>query len=564
MMARGLHKQPGGDPPGTRHFRWWFPGVPVQVCIDLPVVDKISDQLLKNRGSSTGGLLLGDSTGETVHIQAALGLAELDAASVSASLEGIADGGEALGFYATCDGALRLNDDHIALTKQFFPPPKSVVLLAQVTNGDLPRATFFFWDGGELFNECALMEFPLDAARLETEQHPAVLASVPAKLREPLELPRPAGSAPIRRRRVSFRTLLLVGAWTALAGTGATALWLSGLRRAPEKATIALPVTRSRIDLRVERSGPDVRLTWDRDSPAITSAVSGKLSIQDDRRRRDVLLDVDQLRNGTILYEPAGGQIEISLSVATADNRTTTESALLILPVLPAPAVATGQAQRVAIPKDLADTRDLQAAHVKLQTGLSIPDHRLPDKPVNVEPPVRERQIERIPTAVAEPVQPLAIDSPKLGDLPSRSKPPDPLMSAIPALQALQAPEPHAASVDPGPHPREVVPSADPIIPTAENKLPVVGPEVLRKAAPRITPELRVLLTRNSTIAIRVHIGSNGDVRSADIVHQPGAYTLLEAAAASAAMNWRFRPARRGDFNIPSEMLIYFRFERDH
>ena len=72
----------------------------------------------------------------------------------------------------------------------------------------------------------------------------------------------------------------------------------------------------------------------------------------------------------------------------------------------------------------------------------------------------------------------------------------------------------------------------------------------------------RNTITRSLAVEVLVSIDETGAVVKAEPKSQPGVHPLMVAAAVTAAKQWKFLPARRGDRPVPGEMLLRFNFAR--
>ena len=80
------------------------------------------------------------------------------------------------------------------------------------------------------------------------------------------------------------------------------------------------------LSLKVNRSGKDFELSWDRLSAVLQQASSGTLTISDGALTRSVALSGAQLREGRILYTPLFEELTFRLEVASPDLGVTAES----------------------------------------------------------------------------------------------------------------------------------------------------------------------------------------------------------------------------------------------
>jgi hypothetical protein len=319
-------------------YTWSFPGAPIKVELDLDVVDRIRKEIDEipgdDRPPSGAGLLLGEVRAGTVVIS---GCRKVVAATTNAFEAAIREiklgspGAGPVGFYRFEAGdALRLSPEDAAIAQDVFPAANSIVLLVQPRPDSLPSATFFFREGGQILGDFALLEFPFDSQLLDIERRgKQVRQSAPPPPQ--IEI---AAQPVARRWRVRFplRAVGWAGTVLAFGALGAGAVWLSSHSRLPSiansPAVSSKPVTS--FGLRAERSGSDFFLTWNRTSPVVTSAVWGLLSIEDGNGRRDISLHTDQLRTGSILYQPAGEEIRLRLSLVAPDQHVETESIIVI------------------------------------------------------------------------------------------------------------------------------------------------------------------------------------------------------------------------------------------
>ena len=81
-------------------------------------------------------------------------------------------------------------------------------------------------------------------------------------------------------------------------------LYRSSHRAAGAGAAVTTPA-QPRSPLRAERQGDDLKISWDLNSPAIATATSGVLDIDDGGTPRRILMTADQVRFGSVLYSPA-------------------------------------------------------------------------------------------------------------------------------------------------------------------------------------------------------------------------------------------------------------------
>jgi hypothetical protein len=70
------------------------------------------------------------------------------------------------------------------------------------------------------------------------------------------------------------------------------------------------------LALRVQRQGDDLRLDWDRTAPVLRAATGGMLTIREGNgAEKQVLLDINLLRTGAVIYQPVHGDIILRLVI---------------------------------------------------------------------------------------------------------------------------------------------------------------------------------------------------------------------------------------------------------
>ena len=111
--------------------------------------------------------------------------------------------------------------------------------------------------------------------------------------------------------------------------------------RSTGQASAASDAPTTGLSLRVERRGADLRVSWNQRSPALAKAQDAVLSIRDGEAQQQTLhLDLDRLRNGSVLYTPANTTVQFRLEVTAGDNSKLSET-VLALTAAPAGTVTT-------------------------------------------------------------------------------------------------------------------------------------------------------------------------------------------------------------------------------
>jgi proteasome lid subunit RPN8/RPN11 len=304
-------------------------------------------------------------------------------------------------------------------------------------------------------------------------------------------------------------------------------IW-SAISHPPAQADPTSPVS---LGLRAERQNGDLKLTWNRQSAAVLSATSGVLEIGDGNASRKIPLDPSQIRNGSILYAPTTGQIQMQLRVS-GPEATTSESVLIILP-------ETGTPQVQILPR-----KEMRAA----TNAVSPPNaaqSRLPVKPFTV--PAAPRRTETAGSSVALTEPPDVMVKPDAGALA-------PLTLSQPVVPPL-----HRAPEQPAP-PSQAT-TTYPQSPAARRSPPVYPPTII-SSVPAIYPRaLRGFGFATKTVEIKVSVDKAGRIVKVEpILSKEFAPPLMVQAAVEAAWRFRFKAAHIGDQAVPGEMVLRFDF----
>ena len=536
-------------PETSDSFTWNFPGAPVRVVLSLTAVERLASDV--SAGGSFAGVLFGRRTNTAVHVSQyyrvhdePLGpwLQRAQAHGLKQSCGRAGDSLDPIGLLRVQTGEkLALNPDDRNLMAKFFPGPQDVVLVIRAAAGDeAPGAGFFFWDGGEIFTDFCLLEFPLDAELLRASATRREMADRETAIALPEVPARIDVRPPVQRRNIrwaSYAVLLLL----AFACGGAAWMYMN---RVPatlpagetEIVTERLTPTPSVIGFQAEARTTDLHINWDRTSDVIQKARIGVLTIADGELKREVPLTSAQLQLGSVTYTPVNSSIEMRLEVFSEDGRRITEEALAIwMRGGNRPAVAA--APRAAQPADGAATS--RPAPVKqFVFARSTPDA---NDSIAEPPPVLANAATAPPTAIRN-----AVRIP-----PAQPAPPPEMPKASPPARTA------GAASDPKPD------AAAPV-PIAAVPVQTVPARPVRRVQPLLAPNVRALLRGDAEVSIRLQVDAKGEVVGAEPVGSPeGMPRVLIPPALAAARQWRFEPARTPGGPVPSEFIVRFQFSRN-
>jgi hypothetical protein len=575
MGTSAAAKQPSLEIPGQ--YTWSFPGSPIKVQLALEMVERLDAELRgPSSGASKQGYLLGSVTGQTTQVLEFKAVRSLEPPSPAEIATGVPtpDAERTVGYYkVTKEAALRLNEDDIGLAESAFSRPYQVFLLIQTTESGPANATFFFWDEGRMCGDFPFLEFPLDAALLAKAEQDRIQTARKKVLQ--LETAQPAVSGEDGRpgrRRSGLR-------WVVWAGIGAllTGLCLAVFlalkfpgevfpgRAFPGRAFLEkmwpgqFPAQRPpvpsgevtpqipQLGLQAQRQGGDLKVTWNRDADAIRTASSAVLSILADGQKREINLDLAQVRHGSIMYVPTADQVQMEL-IVTGPQTTVSESVIVLLPqtgavqVKPvAPKRASALAYKLpagaeSVPPAAESTAGSTISDT-ISTLLAGPvDRKVPEPPPLIQP---KSQAAPPHTRADSPTR--ANSGPPQNAAPSQA----PAQQNAVAIQATPVPQP-----------------ASPAPASSAALMPRYSPPEIDKRAPWTFPAaLRPLVTKPKVVEVKVFIDEAGRVIKAEPVPSKAwVPQLMTTTAVRTATYYKFKPARRGDQPIPSEMILQFRF----
>lgn len=525
-------------------YTWTFPGAPVRIHLHLTVVESLAREVQRafesvpSHSVEIGGILYGTAdfaASPVVEIKDfepflceyrpdhKFVLSDADRRRLDKVLAARrADGPDALsvvGYYRSQIGeGLSMRAEDVAIAQACFYDPANVFLLVRPSSDGSMNAGFFFWDQGRIHEDFSYLEFPFEARQLtgsrvkptprpqvdpppqpETPPEPAAFdlpASIPANFRmPPPELRR---QPPSVLWRVVFVVLML--ALGAL-GYQAYLAWAPSRSVSPAPAVSDAPA----LALQVERRGADLRVSWNRNSRTVTQATSALLSIKDgETQQQELHLDLEQLRNGSVLYTPANSTVRFRLEVTSPGDGKTTESVLAITAARP----------------------DTEAAMPQATPPAAGPSPQSDAAAATSATPGADRKF-------GDPLRVVMVDGPK-----SQGVTPVP-----------EVPRPRTTGLDD---------ASDPTV----LYLPA---RATHQVQPVLPYTVRRLIAKPVEVSIKVTISQTGHVEQAE--PQPTrelVSSTLISAARDAAKRWRFAPAIRGTKAVPSELVLKFQFRPSH
>ncbi len=302
------------------------------------------------------------------------------------------------------------------------------------------------------------------------------------------------------------------------------------------------PAENVSLGLNVVPEGDVLRITWNRNSPAVRSGTGGTLRIDEGTQRRDLTLTPAQLSSGSVMYR--SGAVDVTFHL-TVNGGTHAQETIRFV---------TGAAPPAAAPPVTTEAPKAATSAPLPPLAGERPELR----------PIRKSEAPVEPAA-AQPA-PKRQDSPAMRftpeqNLPSKSEP------APPAVQQPEVPaQPAAAPVQP-PATGQVVdekPAPPPWEPMKSvmhyfDDSAVTHPTPVREARPK-QPKSG-MPSQPVQIRVLVAVDTHGDVAGAQPVDPPAnaGEDLIDEALA-AARRWKFEPARDHGKKVRATYTITFRF----
>jgi len=351
-------------------YIWEVPGKTIRVEIDFDLMDRLETEVMQafgsvpRRGLEVGGVLLGTvDTGETNRVRIedfepvlskhehgpsyVLSGPELEQLGEITARWRARNGRRTrvVGFFRshTREG-LGLSQEDLELFSQYFPEETSVALVVKPYATRPPVAGLFFREEAAIRSQASYQEFPFrrrelgGAARERDKPGPA---NGQGAVRGPFERTAARGpDTPASQGNVDSeppgpsvprRTVNLRGGWIwiplsvifLLLGTALGFQISLAVRSQAGPGSDQDPYA---LYLAATPSADSVHVSWDRSSPVLRVAKSGVLVITDNGTERRVELNFAQLRNGSVVYSRASGDLHFRLEVRTTRDAIVAEA----------------------------------------------------------------------------------------------------------------------------------------------------------------------------------------------------------------------------------------------
>jgi TonB family protein len=345
----------------------------------------------------------------------------------------------------------------------------------------------------------------------------------------------PASAAPSAPVFGGKKLWALFGGLAMLGLAGGTLYYLQS--HATAKSAVSARDAAS-FQLKAERSGGQLLVSWNRQSGAIKAAQGAVLSISDGAKTEDVSLDLAQLHAGSIMYSPLSGDVSFRLEVndgKAGKIRSEFVRAPIDAVTDPAPKDSSNDAAK-------SSSQQAQLTPPQQQQALQ--------KPVTPEAARIDTNAPANATDEAAPTPKPAAEPPKPFSLAARIRQPEP--SELPeapsvgasasslavrpgTLSRLPAPPPPPPQVQP----TQSAPATRPPATPSRTRDTVQEPKLLRRvdaAYPPMARQARV----GGVVRIQATIGADGKVKKIEVRSGP---PLLRQAAIDAVQKWVYSPS---------------------
>jgi len=301
----------------------------------------------------------------------------------------------------------------------------------------------------------------------------------------------------------------------------------------------------SPLTLRVEHTGTDLLLTWNRESAAARNASRAVLSISDGERHENYNMDLPQLRTGSIVYSPLGGDVSFQMEVVGKNGSRTATETLRVLRTRPSPMPPEGPQSK----SEKTSSLSVPNPQSSMPSG-DTPDPAGDSLPAATEPrPASEPVKPFDPASLAARLRPAPVQDLAEVPTPAAGGPVTPKVDAsLPFVGVPAAPAPPAA-----PRPSAVQSNAKADTVTGGQIQPA---QLISRKEPEY-PALARQMGAQGFVELSATIGTDGAVKAVKVI---SGHPLLSKAAEAAVMQWRYRPTMLNGVPVENETRITLNF----
>jgi TonB family protein len=463
-----------------------------------------------------------------------------------------------LGFYRSCPrGQVSLNSDDIEVSNALSTEPERIVLLIEPHAKDGPRGILYLVANGAVawkwqsvwFNRKHLAEDE-PGYRTPTPESKAPRSQKVKVLDKPGSGPRPQKQ--VRASR-SARWGLGIGAGLIMAAAGIVSMRGTQLFHAVSGSFKSFEDTRA-LGLKLQRAGNDWQLSWDRTAPFLLKATAGHLSITDGFIHKNVYLDINELRSGSIMYTPITDDVMLHLEVLGPESVTLASETVRIvaglLPSSPDPMQAVASEGRLRADRQSSSTFTAPAG--VLSSGAV---EKSAGSPANTSSPPASA---KIPLTMTPPVTPSRRD---IGNVAASVPLPNPDLPLQGTDRLAPSSLPPAPPEDTNarritwniPYPTASV--SQTAMPTQKGK---EKPAILIARREPVYPEFAKKTGVTGTVELQFRVSASGKIEDIRVLKGPSA---LAQAAVLAVQEWRYIPAQVNGISTDSDVTTNITFK---
>jgi TonB family protein len=344
-----------------------------------------------------------------------------------------------------------------------------------------------------------------------------------------------------------------IGAVAALAACTILFLYPGVLRHTgPGASTAGLDAPS--LSLRVERTGTDILLTWNRDSAAIQHAAHAVLTISDGERHENYDMDLGQLRNGSIVYSPLTADVSFKMDVTSQSSAKIASESVRVLRTRPSPMPDGSQPPETAAKTTTSKPgAPVNAGAPAGQQSATEPSPVAEEKPASVKPSTPTKAFNT--ESLAQRLRPATPAEVSLPDAPVVNNSPV-LNASAPSFGASQLAPAPVAPAPPAPAAPERRASQPPSgVPGGQ----IQQAQVVFSKQPEY-PKLARQMGVKGSVEVLATIGVDGHVKS---VRVEKGHPLLVKAATDAVMQWIYKPTLLNGVPVQNDTHITLNFMGD-
>jgi len=311
------------------------------------------------------------------------------------------------------------------------------------------------------------------------------------------------------------------------------------------------------VALTLTGEGDRLRLSWDGSAPTIRPGRRGMLWIADGSTWRRVILDVSQLRAGTVIYWPQTNDVSVRLDISDVNmgiGDAMSSSDSIYVPRSPAGSVDTLQQPRTANSRyhknKEREARQQQTVYGRPKSASTYADPTSPG-PTQILSSVREvPDVREVPetTPVTTSLAPIAKG--QIVAVPTRQAP-KATAESFSTVTFEAVTESHVGGVM----------GKIPLLRKLHRAADFIAPTPVQQTTPMVPDEMLRALRTEVTVDVCVYINKSGKVEYAELLSDiTAANRDFASLAVFDARHWKFTPARSETRLVPGRALLHYRF----